>query len=286
MEYHVDGEVVPASEATVSVADRGFAYGDALFETVRVYGGEPFAWDAHVERLERGYDRLALDGPSGPELRSRIAETLAANGFREAAVRLSVTRGVSERGLTPDPEADPTVVIRVSGLERGGVAGESGAAPSRLQTAKTRRPADRALPSDAKTHNYLPSVLARAETRVSDADEALMLDAAGNVACAAAANVWFVADDAVRTPSLDGPVLPGVTRQVVAEEAEAEGIPVEPGAYAPDAIRDAQEAFLTSSIGEVRPVETLDGVSVGGGPVTRLLARRYDERVEAACYEE
>ena len=286
LRYHVDGELVPASEATVSVADRGFAYGDALFETVRVYGGEPFAWDAHVDRLERGYETLGIDGPSEPELRERLDATLAANDVREAAVRCSVTRGVSERGVTPSADADPTVVIRLSPRERGGTAGESGAAASRLQTAKTRRPATRAVPSDVKTHNYLPSVLARAETRVSDADEALMLDAAGNVACAAAANVWFVARDALRTPSLDGPVLPGVTRAVVREEAEAEDVPVEPGSYAPDAIREADEAFLTSSIGEVRPVAELDGVAVGGGPVTSLLARRYDERVDAACYEE
>ena len=280
--YHVNGRLVAASEATISVADRGFAYGDAVFETIRVYGGTPFAWDAHADRLQRGMDRLAIDGPGRADLRRRLDETVAANDTREAAVRLSVTRGVSERGLTPDPDAEPTVVIRLSPRERGGTAGDSGAESTELQTVKAQRAPDRAIPTDVKTHNYLPSVLARLEA--SDADDALMLDAAGNVAGAAAANIWFVADDALRTPATDDGPLPGVTRGVVQELAADEPIPVVPGTYSPDDVRGADEAFLTSSIGELRAVETVDGIAVGGGPVTELLARQYDERVEQVCY--
>lgn len=287
LQFFVDGELVPAAEATVSVRDRGFMYGDAAFETMRAYGGTVFRWDAHLDRLEATCETLSIPLPgTRAELRGRVVETLAANDLAEASVRLSITRGVDHRGLTPPDEPDPTVVIQVSPLPRGGVDGESTwDGPEVLQTVKRKRIPDESIPSDAKTHNYLNGILARLETRVSDADEALVLDTDGNVAEAATANVWFVDENALRTPNLDGPILPGVTRDVVLELAQNEGIPVEEATYEPDDIRAADEAFLTSSIREIRPIERLDGVEIGGGPVTSLLARLYDARVEGDCYE-
>ncbi|QLG60714.1 aminotransferase class IV [Halorarum salinum] len=293
LRYHVDGDLVPADEASVSVRDRGFRYGDAGFETMRAYGGTVFRWDAHVERLFDTLEALGMPaedlGLSAIDLRARVRDTLAANDLGDAYVRLSVTRGV-DAGFAPPAAADtdPTVVVVVKPLARGGRADRGGKPgwdePATVQTVKTRRIPDRSLPSDAKTHNYLNNVLARIETRVTDADAALMLDADGAVAECATANVFFVADDAIRTPSLDGPVLPGVTRAEVLDVAAGEGFPVEEGTYAPDDVRRADEAFLTSSVREIRPVATVDGVEIGGGPVTSLLSRLYADRVERECY--
>ena len=118
-----------------------------------------------------------------------------------------------------------------------------------------------------------------------------MLDPAGNVAEGATANVFFADGTALKTPSLDGPVLPGVTRRTVIEIAEQEGIPVEEGTYAPDAVREADEVFLTNSTWEIRPVETVDGLAVDGdgegveGPLTTLLSRLFDRRVEERYYD-
>jgi branched-chain amino acid aminotransferase len=284
--YHVDGELVPAEEASVSVRDRGFAYGDAAFETLRAYGGDVFRWPAHAARLADTCEVLGMDhGLSDADLKRRVDETLAANDLADAYVRLSVTRGEQPGRLTPAVEVDPTVVVVVEPLPRGGVDGEAvWDGPATLQTVKTRRTPDRALPSRAKTHNYLNGVLARVELRVSDADEAVMLDADGHLAEGATSNLFFVRDDALCTPSLDGPVLPGVTRETVLEAADAEGIPVREGAFTPDDLRGAAEAFVTNTTWEVRPVATVDGIDVGGGPVTALLARLFDERVEAHHY--
>ncbi|MFB9825360.1 aminotransferase class IV [Halobaculum roseum] len=291
--YHVDGDLVPATEASVSVTDRGFQYGDAAFETVRAYGGTLWRWDAHVERLFGSLDALGMPademGLSALDLQARVRGTLRANDLADAYVRLSVTRGETA-GFAPPAagETDPTVVVLVKPLPRGGSPDAGGESvwdgPATLQTVKTRRVSDRAIPSDAKTHNYLNNVLARVETRVTGADEAVMLDDDGRVAECATANLFFVDDDAIRTPSLDGPVLPGVTRAEVLDIAREEGFPIEEGAYTPDDVRGADEAFIASSIREIRPVGTYDGVEIGGGPVTTLLSRLYDERVEAECY--
>ena len=305
--YHVDGGLVPASDASINVADRGFLYGDAAFETMRAYGGEIFQWDAHIDRLRDTCDVLKLEhGLSDGTLRSRIEETLAANDLNEAYVRLSITRGVQPGKLTPDEAVSPTVVIIVKPLPRGGTDGHPvWDEPASLQTVKTKRVPDAAIPSGAKTHNYLNGILARLELRVSDADEAIMVDTDGYVAEGATSNLFFVRDNALRTPSLDGPVLPGITRQAVIDLAEEEGIPVETGQYTPDEIRNADEVFLTNSTWELRPVTVVDGLQLNdttsddtegnpadespspqsaAGPVTTLLSRLFDARLDREHY--
>ena len=289
--YHVDGELVAADEATVSVEDRGFLYGDAAFETMRAYGGEIFEWEAHMDRLDETCDVLGLDhGLSRGDLKARVDETLDANGVGDAYVRLSITRGVQPGKLTPDEVVDPTVVVIVKPLPRGGRQSQPvWDGPATLQTVKTKRMPDAAIPSRVKTHNYLNGILARLELRVTDADEALMVDLDGRVTEGATSNLFFVQNNALRTPSLDGPVLPGITRRVVLELAAEEGIPVKEGQYTPDDVRQADEVFLTNSTWELRPVETVDGISVGdregAGPVTTLLSRLFDAHVESTHYE-
>jgi len=293
LRYHVDGEVVPASGATVSVEDRGFAYGDAAFETLRAYGGEVFRWEDHAARLADTCETLGLDhGLAASDLKGRIDETLAANDLADAYVKCSITRGVQPGTLDPRPDVDPTVVVIAKPLPRGGVDSEPvHDGPAALQTTKTRKPASRALPADAKTHNYLNGILARLELRVTGADEALMLDPEGNVAEGATSNLFFADGAALKTPSLDGPILPGVTRRTVIEIAEEEGIPVEEGTYAPDAVREADEVFLTNSTWGIRPVRRVDGLAVGGdgegaeGALTALLSRLFDRYVEERYYD-
>ncbi|EMA45259.1 aminotransferase class IV [Halobiforma nitratireducens] len=288
--YHVDDDLVPASEATVSVDDRGFRYGDAAFETLRAYGGTVLDWERHVERLEATCETLSLEhGLSSADLRSRIDETLEANDLEDAYVRLSITRGVQPGKLTPQSEVDPTVVIYVKPLPRGGLEGETvWGEPATVHTVETRRIPDEAIPASAKTHNYLNGILARAELRRADgtvrADEALMCDLEGHVAEGATSNLCFVRDGTLHTPTTDGPVLPGITRETVRELASETGVPVREATYGLADVLEADEAFLTNRTWELRPVATLDGEPIGGGPVTDRLARLYDERVEKRCY--
>ena len=289
MQYHLNGDLVARDEATVSVDDRGFRYGDAAFETCRTYGGEVFAWDRHVARLRRTCETLGMPGAVPDDLALRVAETLDANDLTDAYVRVSVSRGVQPGKLTPQETVDPTVVVYVKPLSRGGTDGTPvWDGPAVVQSVTTRRAPDAALPADAKTHNYLNGILARLELRRASnedyqPDEALMRDVDGHVAEGATSNLFFVDDGVLKTPE-PGSLLPGITRELVVELAESEGFPVETGRYAVDDVRGADEAFLTNSTWEVRPVESVDGIEVGGGPMTSLLGRIYDQRVEERCY--
>jgi len=281
--YSVDGELVPASEATVSVRDRGFMYGDAAFETLRSYNGTPFRWADHAARLEKTCEALGFAGavPTATQLREQVGETLAANGFGDAYIRLSVTRGVQPGKLTPEEAADPTVVVLVRKLPRGGTEGERvWDGPARVHSVETRPVPDAAMPSATKTHNYLNGILARLELRGTDADEALLSAPDGSLTEGATSNLFFVHEGELRTPAASLPLLPGITRTVVLECAEELGIPVETGRYGANALADATEVFLTNSTWEVRPVTTVDGRSFPVGSVTRRLQAAFDERVE------
>ncbi len=300
MDYHVNGDLVPADEATVSVRDRGFMYGDAAFETLRAYGGEVFEWEAHLERLQATCDALALDhGMSDAELRGRIHDTLDANDLREAYVKLSISRGIQPGKLSPGPVENPTVVVMVSELPRGGIEGTPvWDDPATANIVETRRVPDAALPAHAKTHNYLNGVLARLELG-TETDEAIMLDSTGAVTEGATSNLFFVRDGTLHTPSLAGPVLPGITRDVVLSLANDAGIPTETGRYESDAVRRADEAFLTNTTWELRPLARVDDIEIGSGrgsesrdgneregsdPVTTELAAAFDALVESQQY--
>ena len=286
--YHVDGELVERDEATVSVDDRGFRYGDAAFETCRVYGGRVFLWDRHRCRLENTCETLGMGGAVPDDLRERIDEALAANGLSEAYLRMSVTRGVQPGKLTPEESVDPTVVVYVKPLGRGGTdGGRVWDDPAAVRTVETRRIPDAALPADAKTHNYLNGILARIELREREdaADESLMCDTEGHVAEGATSNLFFVESGTLKTPEL-GSVLPGITREAVLESADRLGVPTETGRYTVAEVRDASEAFLTNSTWELRPIANLDGNEIGGGPLTERLQRAYDKLVDRRCYRD
>ncbi|GGL63244.1 aminotransferase class IV [Halocalculus aciditolerans] len=284
MFVHLNGDLVPDAEAAIPVSDRGFRYGDAGFETLRAYGGELFRWDAHESRLRGTLDALGMPDALPGDLRDRVRETLDANDLADAYVRVSVTRGPQAGKLAPGPAEHPTVVVVTKPLPRGGRESDSvWDAPARVETVPTRRVPDSAIPADAKTHNYLNGVLAKRDLS-PDADAALMLDVDGNVAECATSNVFFARDGVLHTPTTDGDVLPGITRDTVLDLAADRGIPVETGRYGPEALRDADELFLTNTTWELRPVSALDGRGYPVGDLAETLADAYDDHVETAHY--
>lgn len=285
LRYLVDGEVVPSEQAVVNVADRGFLYGDAAFETLRIYGGTAFAWEDHMDRLDATCETMALDhGVDRSQLRNWLHRLLDANGLEEAAVRLSITRGVQPGVLAPQPTVDPTVVMIVRPLDRGGLEGESTwSTPASVRVVDVQKIPDAAIPAHAKTHNYLNGILARLELEADD-DEAVLLDGDGFVTEGTTSTVFVVDDGVVRTPPLSRGVLPGITRGAVIALAEAIDIPVVEADLVPADLESADEAFLTNTTSEVRPIGRINDTELPVGPLSNRLSHAFRAAIEAHLY--
>lgn len=258
---------------------------------MRAYGGEVFEWPAHRERLEDTCKTMGMPGAVPDDLALRIADTLDANDFSDARVHVSITRGTGIRPITPTANPDPTVVVMVWDLPNGGTDGQPvWNEPAVVQTTKIRRSPDTANPVPRRTHSNLNAVLARLELRRAEnehyhPDEALLRDLDGNIASGAASDIFFIDGGILKTPPATGDTgTSSVARRVVLELSRKEGLPVEIGRYGLDAIRGADEGFLANTVWEIRPIGTVDGMEIGAGPMTRLLSRLYNQRVETTCY--
>jgi branched-subunit amino acid aminotransferase/4-amino-4-deoxychorismate lyase len=279
------GRIEDPERATISVFDRGFLYGDSVYETMRTAGGLPLELEGHLERLHRSAAGIGLDVPgTDPELAASIAATHAASGNDESYVRVIVTRGSGPLMLDPRASISPTIVIVVQPLslptaeayERGIAAvvvdrtkGESGLDPS------------------IKSGNYLANVLALREAIAAGGDDAIMKSATGDIAEGATSNLFLVTGGGTHlvTPSIETGLLEGITRRVVFRLARGLGFPPHEGRVTHDDLLAASEVFLTSSVRGIMPVTKIDGRPVGegtAGPVWRRLHGAYTAYVAEA----
>ncbi len=275
----LNGNLVPEAEARVQALDRGFLYGEGLFETVRVYGGTPFRLARHWERLLGSCRFLDLPEPPWDPARV-IRELLAANRLRDGVVRFTWSQGVLPRGPRPGPGSAPVLVAHLRPVpedlearQARGVGGLRMPWPLRCRGNPLHR---------HKTLSYLSSVLALG--RVPPGEEPLLETAEGLVAEGATSNVFWVRGDALHTPHPEVGCLPGVARGLVLEEARRIGLRVKEGAFPAGELLDADEAFLTNAVVEVVPLVRVDGRAVGDGspgPWTRRLQAAYRARVAA-----
>jgi branched-chain amino acid aminotransferase len=272
----VNGERVAPDAPAVGVLDRGFLYGDGLFETVRAYNGVPFRLPEHLARLRASAAELRIaSGLDTDTIAERVTALVRECASEEAYVRITVTRGRFDGNLALGPAARPTVAIIVRPLhtlppelyERGVDA----------VTASVRQNAESPVPRH-KTLNYLERLLARTEAREQGAYEALLLNTRGEVAEGATTNLFLVHGGIVTTPRLGANILPGVTRQEVMALAREAGYELRQRRVSPEELRRADEVFLTNSIAELLPVCALDGAPVGAGTpgeITRDLHVAY-----------
>ena len=278
----LNGEIVSGDRAKVSVLDRGFLYGDGVFETMRTYGGKIFHLEDHLDRLFRSANLLQLGLPwTRSWLESSIKSTLAANAPGEdVLIRLTVSRGVGRDGLDPPKNAEPTIVIAVRPLpEIGEVAFKNG---RKAAIVSTRRNSIESLNPAAKTLNFLNNILAKIEARKLSADEAIMLNGDGKVTEATVGNIFCVKNKLLSTPPDADGILPGVTRKIVAELAAANDIRCEEKSLWPDDLLGADELFLTMTSVGIMPITAIDGLVVGtgeAGAITRKLHELFIEHV-------
>lgn len=268
----LNGKFLPEAEAVVPVSDRGFLYGDGLFETMRVVNGKPFRLAQHLERLSRGADFLKIKLPFAPkELEKFTAQLIAQNQMPDAILRVTLTRGPGARGYTPGAEGVPTLVMT---LHAAPMLGNS--AGWKLVTSSFRVAADDSLAS-FKTTSKLLHVMARAGAAEQGADEALLLNTNGEVAETASGNLFWVRDETICTPPLGPGALPGITRAVVLEICQSLGLETGQCVVKPEVLHAAQGIFVTQSAFGIVPVMAFDGAPVAASVLVGRLARAYAE---------
>ncbi len=275
---HVRGQLVPRSEARVSVFDSAVQGGDAVWEGLRVYDGRVFALEQHLDRLFASAHAMAFAAvPSREEVKEALFATLRANGMRDGAhVRLTLTRGEKiTSGMDPRlNQSGPSLIVLAEWkppvYDQGGI---------RLVTAAIRRNSPQCVDSKIHHNNLINNILAKIEANVAGADDALMLDLAGFVSETNATNVFVVRRGTLLTPHADS-CLPGITRGLVLEIAAGAGIPAAEKNLSLTEIYTADEMFTTGTMGELSPVLAVDGRPIGSGvgPLTRRLQALYAER--------
>jgi branched-chain amino acid aminotransferase len=281
MKIYLDGAFVDPAEAKVSVFDHGLLYGDGVFEGIRLYGGNVFRLEEHLERLEYSAKAILLDLPlTRAEWSRAVCETCRVNGLTDAYIRLVVTRGVGDLGLAPWLCAKPSYFIIASKISLypeehydNGLA---------IVTVPTRRIGPAALPPTVKSLNYLNNILGKIEARQFGALEAIMLNDAGYVAECTADNVFIVHKGVVLTPSASAGALSGITRGTIFDIAQELGRPIREAQLTRYDLWCADECFLTGSGAEVIPVVKLDGRTIGDGrpgAVTREVLAAFRRRV-------
>jgi branched-chain amino acid aminotransferase len=250
----LDGAILDATEAKVSVFDHGLTVGDGVFETIKVIGGRPFALRRHIERLHRSARGLGLDVPLGDaRLRAAIDELLAAvpGDADTGRLRITVTGGVAPPG-SGRGTAGPTLIIMVAPLD-----------PWEADTVAVTVPwprNERSAVAGVKTTSYAENVVALAEARKGGATEAIMANLAGNLCEGTGTNVFVVRSGVLTTPPLLAGCLAGVTRALLLEElpeADEDNVPM-------TELPEADEVLLTSSTRDVQPLRMLDGRELPG----------------------
>ncbi len=271
----LNGQLLDEDAARINPADRGFLLGDGVFETMLAIDGHVIDFDAHMDRLAEGLSALAISLPySHAEIGQTCADLLARNALMtgRASLRFSISRGIGPRGLTIADAMTPTCLL---------TAAPAPAPPAAMTVITSQRIRnEHSLSSKYKTLNYLDNIIARHDADAAGADEALMRNTQGCVACASAANVWCLEDRTLLTPPLHDGALNGTVRCRLLTLAPTLGLHAEETSLSRERIAAADGVFLTNSLIGVTPVTRMDGQTFPISPYIQTLARAYAEHVQ------
>ena len=279
MKIYIDGSFYSEADAKVSVFDHGLLYGDGIFEGIRFYNGRVFKLSDHLERLWDSAKAICLTIPmSIAEMEAALLETIRQNGLRDGYIRLLVTRGVGNLGLSPDRCVKASVIIIVSTIAL--YPEEKYQTGMVMVTCATRRMSPAALSPAVKSLNYLNNIMAKIEANHAGADEGLMLNDEGFVAECTGDNIFIVKRGEVVTPPIYAGGLPGITRQVVLDICAEFGIRVTEREMTRYDVFTADECWLTGTAAEVIAAIMLDTRPIGDGKpgaLTQRIVARFRE---------
>jgi branched-chain amino acid aminotransferase len=273
---YLNGEWLPENEADIPITDRGFLYGDGVFETARLHQGKFFRLEQHLERLQQSALALQIPAPPSAQLATLAREIAERNQLQEASLRITLTRG-SVAGKSLHTER-PTLLVTIAAVGEDWLA--RAAQGWTLITARTRRPAPAAVPAQLKSLGRIYSLLATLEIQ-GRADDALLLTTEGAIAEGPTWNFFWRHGRVVRTAALELGVLDGVTRAIIMELARAAGYEVQEGRWSRSDLDHAEEAFATMTSRGIVPIRSLDGRPFPSTDCAAQLQPRYWEQVAA-----
>ena len=281
MKIYLDGKFVDQADAKVSVFDHGLLYGDGIFEGIRLYQGNIFRLDEHLERLEYSAKALLLKLPlSRHEIAEATCETCRQNNLTDGYIRLVVTRGVGDLGLSPWLCPTPSLFIIADKIAL--YPAEHYSTGLSIVTVPTRRTNPAALSPAVKSLNYLNNILAKIEARQAGALEAILLNDQGYVAECTGDNIFIVHKGEILTPAASQGALKGITRDTIFDIAKEIGVPIREADLTRYDVWCADECYLTGTGAEVIPVVKLDGREIGTGKpgaITQKVLAAFRRRV-------
>ncbi|HEY1735699.1 MAG TPA: D-amino-acid transaminase [Methylovirgula sp.] len=268
---YVNGAYVPQSHAMVHIEDRGYQFGDGVYEVCEVNNGDLIDEKRHLARLQRSLTELQIDQPlSGGALSVVLREVIRRNRLKDGYVYLQVTRGVAPRDhCFPTKPVRPALVVTTKALDpaKGAAQAATGISVITLPDIRWKRP-------DIKTIGLLPNVLARQAAKERGAQEAWLIDGDGMVTEGAASNAWIIdRNNTVVTRHIDTGILSGVTRATLLDLIAKEGMRLEQRRFSLDEAKAAREAFVTGATNLVMPVVRIDNAPVGDGKPGPLAQR-------------
>lgn len=278
----MNGNIIPADKANISVFDHGLLYGDGVFEGLRFYQGKTFLLEAHLDRLIDSAGAISLEIPYDREqLSLAIIDLIKAYGANNGYLRLVVTRGKGSLGIDPQSCKQPQVFIIADRLSLMNAADISFGV--KLHIAEVRRTPAICLDPAIKSLNYLNNILARIEANRAGCDEALMLNQDGNICEGSVDNIFLVKDSVLLTPPLSDGMLPGITRRVILDIAKSMQIPYDVRSLIPADLLSADECFLTGTGAELIAVQQVSGKSfdLTRNSVTRQLREGFHKVINA-----
>ncbi|MFH1980399.1 MAG: D-amino acid aminotransferase [Pseudomonadota bacterium] len=275
---YVNGKMMEIGSAVVPIEDRGYQFGDAVYEFIASYNGRLCFMEEHLDRLMRSLQGLAFPPMNRGEIRAAVLALFEKAEIPRAGLYMQISRGVSQRNH-PFPDAAPVQFIMTIRAveEKPKSMREKGASAITVEDIRWGR-------CDLKTVQLLPNVLAKQKAVDAGVFDAIFVTSEGIVREATSSNLAVVKNGALITHPLTPNILPGITRMIILDICQKLGIPVEERFFNTDALYGADEAFLTGTITEVLPIVTVDGKTIGDGsvgPVTRRLYAALRQRAGA-----
>jgi len=281
MLVYINGKYVPEEQATVSIFDHGFLYGDGVFEGIRAYNGRVFRLKEHVDRLFDSAKAIDLDpGITRAEMAEIIKETLRKNGLKDAYIRPIISRGVGTMGLDPRRCETPSIICAASAW--GAMYGDLYETGLTAVTVCVRRNPPDTLPPNIKSLNYLNNILGKIEANYKGGDEAIFLDRTGKLAEGSGDNIYLVKDGVLYTPPTINN-LKGITRIVLLDICAELGIHYEVCELGLFDLYTADEVMVTGTAAEICAITKIDGRTIGTGvpgPVYKKLLPAFQAETQ------